>query len=215
MTDYSQGKIYVIKSPQTDAVYIGSTVYTLEERFNNHLYDYNSWLNKTGCYITSFEIIKYDDACIELLEEYPCNSKKELELEEGKYQRIMKCVNKRIAGRTDKQYREDNKEQIKQRCNKYYQNNKEKIIKKNKEWYEKNKEEYNKKRKKYSKELYQKIKNRPKIMCVCGKEIRRDNKRRHEKSIVHIKYIEEMKENGDIDNVTEFFEQFRISYKSH
>jgi hypothetical protein len=37
------------------------------------------------------------------------------------------CVNKIIAGRTDKQYRIDNKEHIKQHGKQYYQNNKEYI----------------------------------------------------------------------------------------
>jgi hypothetical protein len=197
MTDYSQGKIYVLKSSQTDDVYIGSTKETLEDRFDSHKRDYKKWLNGKTHYITSFDLMKYDDVYIELLEDYPCNSKKELELEEGKYQRIMNCVNKRIEGRTHKEWIEDHREEIKEYQKKYREDNKEHL----KEYREDNKDKY-------------KDKYKQKFKCICGKEIRRDNKRRHEKSTVHIKYIEDMKENGDIDNVTEFFEQFRISYKS-
>ena len=43
-------------------------------------------------------------------EDYPCNSKKELDAREGEYQKNNDCVNKRVAGRTKKQHYEDNKE---------------------------------------------------------------------------------------------------------
>ena len=37
MTDYSQGKIYILRSKNTDDVYIGSTKESLEERFHFHM----------------------------------------------------------------------------------------------------------------------------------------------------------------------------------
>ncbi len=43
MNDYSQGKIYILKSNNTDDVYIGSTKYTIEERFHNHMAKYYRW----------------------------------------------------------------------------------------------------------------------------------------------------------------------------
>ena len=64
--DYQQAKIYIIKSNQTDKIYIGSTTQTLGNRFMGH----KSSRNKT----TSKNIMIFGDAYIELLEQYPCNS---------------------------------------------------------------------------------------------------------------------------------------------
>ena len=162
---YENGKIYSIKSKKTEDIYIGSTILTLKERFNHHKYSYKYYQNGKGCYKSSYEIVKYDDAYIELLEDYPCESKKELCKKEGEYIRNNKCINRNIAGRTqkelDKEYYEKHKERIKKRKKEYYEKhkekrneydkeyrtkNKEKIKKQKKEWYEKNKERINKKR---------------------------------------------------------------------
>jgi len=110
MPDYQNGKIYCIKSKLTDDVYIGSTTQLLHIRLSCHLSKYKRWLNYEDSYKSSYEIIKYGDAYIELLENYSCNSKKELELQEGKYQREIHCVNIRIEGQTKKEYYENNKE---------------------------------------------------------------------------------------------------------
>ena len=261
MSDYSQGKIYILKSKNTDDVYIGSTKETLEERFHLHMIHYYKWLRTKKYYCTSFEIIKQGEIYIELLENYPCETKKELRLKEGEYQRMMDCVNKRIECRTMKEWKKDNKEHVNEyqkkynmipevkekrkiRQKKYKEEHKEQISKKRKEWHEKNKQhmkeyrlekyeknkksilqqqkEYNSRpevkehKKEYMKEyqarpeVKEKIKNRPKIKCICGSEIRKDNIRRHEKSKNHIQYIEEMKEKADSTNLNEFFEQFKF-----
>ena len=232
MTDYSQGKIYAIKSSQTEKIYIGSTTKTLNDRFLGHKCGYNKWVeDNNNSYTTSYEIIKYEDAYIELLEKYPCDDKMELNKKEGEYIRNMECINKRIEGRTKKEYmkeygkeyREQNKEQIKEYGKEYREEHKEQTKEYDKQYYEEHKEqrkeyrEQNKENiKEKGKEYYQKNKEQrqQKIKCVCGKEFRRDNKRRHEKTMTHINYIEEMKEKGDLNNITEFFEQFKLSYKS-
>ena len=38
------------------------------------------------------------------MEKYPCNSKEELYSREGHHIQITECINKRIAGRSKKQY---------------------------------------------------------------------------------------------------------------
>jgi hypothetical protein len=55
---------------------------------------------------------KYDDVRIELIEEFPCENKMELNKREGHYIRTLECVNKLVAGRTKKEWREDNKEKF-------------------------------------------------------------------------------------------------------
>lgn len=103
---YQRGQIYSIRSKQTEMVYYGSTISPLCKRFHNHNKDM-----EYGKYYSSHEILKFGDAYIELVENYPCNSKKELDRREGQIQRENKqhCINLRIAGRTQKEYNEANK----------------------------------------------------------------------------------------------------------
>ena len=132
MPDYSNGKIYTIRSYQTEEFYIGSTIQSLPVRFGGHKRNYKFWLNTQKNYTSSYEILKYDDHYIELLELYSCSCKEELRRREGELIRLHNCVNKVIAGRTHKEYYQENKEKQKE----YYQENKEKL----KEYYQENKE---------------------------------------------------------------------------
>jgi hypothetical protein len=109
MPDYSKGKIYSIRSHQTDDIYIGSTVTTLSLRLSEHKSKYKHNILSSA----SRELLKYDDVYIELIEEYPCDNKEQLNKREGEHIRNNKCVNKVIAGRTQKEYNEEHKEEIK------------------------------------------------------------------------------------------------------
>ena len=108
MPDYQNGKIYKLWSLEGDDIYIGSTTQSLAVRKAEHK-------RKDTCY-SKILFEKYDDVKIELIEEYPCKNKMELNKREGYYIRNNECVNKSIAGRTkkeyDKKYREENKEKI-------------------------------------------------------------------------------------------------------
>jgi len=189
--NYQNGKIYTIRSFQTDKVYIGSTCSPLHKRFYQHKNDYKN--NKK--YYSSYEIIKYEDAYIELLEEYPCNNKMELCKKEGECIRSMDCVNKVIPSITEEERKENKREYDKEYQKEYRKNNKEEILKKKKEYYENNKEEKLKKMKEYKKRNKEKLteKRKQKIKCVCGSICRKWDIKKHEKTKKHIKYIEEMK----------------------
>ena len=53
------GKIYSIRSYETDAIYIGSTKQQkLCKRMVNHKTDYKRYLNGKKHYVTSYEIVK-------------------------------------------------------------------------------------------------------------------------------------------------------------
>ena len=110
MEDYSKGKIYKIISDHCELPYIGSTTDPLEIRFDEHKRSYRMWVKKgkprtKGTYWSSAEILQYDDARIELVKNYPCNSKKELREYEGTFQQIgVNCVNIQKAGRTRAEY---------------------------------------------------------------------------------------------------------------
>ena len=153
MPDYTKGKIYSIRSYQTDKIYIGSTIQPLSVRIGGHKGNYKKYLNDKYHYLTSFEIIKYDDCYIELIELFSCNSKEELLKKEGELIRSIECVNKCIAGRTpkeyyeehkdeNKQYREENKDRIKEYDKQYRESNKDEIAEKSKKYRETNKNKY-------------------------------------------------------------------------
>ena len=80
--NYQNGKIYAIRSYQTDDVYYGYTTQPLSgkylSRFKLH---YKQWLDR-DCkgHNSSFEILKYNDCYIELFENYPCDAIWELKM---------------------------------------------------------------------------------------------------------------------------------------
>lgn len=133
--NYRNGKIYSIRSYLTDDIYIGSTTLSLSRRMSQHRDNF-----KRGIYVSSQEIMKHGDAYIELVEDCPCDSREQLHRREGQVIRITdKCVNKFIAGRTDAERYQDNKEAILQRQAEYRQNNKEAISQRLAEYYQDNK----------------------------------------------------------------------------
>jgi hypothetical protein len=173
--DYKNGKIYTIRSYQTDDIYIGSTTQTLTKRLSTHKSDFKRWKKGTYHYVTSYELIKYSDVYIELLELCPCDTKIELHRREGELIRSMDCINKNVNGRTDK----ERKEYIKEYKKEYYQENKEKIKIQKKEYYQENKDKINEQKKE-------------KLKCECGIYYGKYNKSHHFKSKKHLKFVNQV-----------------------
>jgi len=99
---YANSKLYSIRSHQTNKLYIGCTTQTLAQRLAKHKTGYRLWLaDNSKKYLTSYEILQYDDHYIELIEDYPCENRNQLNRREGELIRAHDCVNKRISGRTD------------------------------------------------------------------------------------------------------------------
>ena len=197
--DYQNGKIYSIRSYQTDLIYIGSTTQPLSKRLSTHRGNFNCWKNNNYHFVTSFELLKYDDHYIELIENYPCNSKEELERREGELTReFANAVNKVIPGRTKKQYYKDNKECISEYQKQYHNNNKEQLLEKQKQYYEENKEQLLEYKKQYYEDNKQKI--TQKYECECGGHYIHCGEARHIKTKKHQKYItkKQLKDNATI-----------------
>ena len=117
---YTNGKIYALRSHNSENYYIGSTITRLSQRLHEHKKKYNQYNNKKtySKYQSSYKIMELGDYFIELLENCPCNSKEELNKKEGEYIRKYKTeiVNKCIAGRKNSEYVKDHKERVNELC---------------------------------------------------------------------------------------------------
>jgi len=168
MCDYLNGIIYKLVCEITGETYIGSTKRSLEDRLKDHL----NKGNKSCCK----QIINRNKYYIEQLESYPCNNRQELVQREGEYQRVFECININIAGRTNANYRQDNKEYLKEYNKQHYQDNKE--------YYKEYSKQYSKQYRLDNKEMIN-SKAHAEINCECGIKIRYDNLAKHKRTKKH------------------------------
>lgn len=104
MPDYKQSKIYTITCEDGN-IYVGSTIRTLEQRLSHHKSHEASSMYK---YIHTNYNGDWSKSKMELYENYPCNSKKELEKKEGEVIQLLGTINKYTTGGTNKKFN-DNK----------------------------------------------------------------------------------------------------------
>jgi hypothetical protein len=204
---------YKIVCNNSGLIYVGSTIQSIERRLKQHEYNYRYYLENKNCFITSFLIIEKNNYTIHLINSVQCIDKKQRNIIETLYILNESSVNKIHPGRDDKQYRQDNKEKIKENMKEYRQDNKEKIKEnmkqyrqdnkeKIKQWHDNNKEHIKQYKKQYrqdnkekikenGKEYYQdnKEKIKEKFICPCGGKYTFTHKTRHIKSAKHINYL--------------------------
>ena len=193
MTDnkYQHGKIYKIISNQTEDVYYGSTV---EDKITNRLAgyrkEYKGWLAGKKRFVTSFEIVKHDDAKIILLEYFSCNTKYELTAREQWYIDNNECVNKQNAT-TGLEINEYNKQYQKQYRKQYGETNKNGIAEYKKLYNKDNKNALSEKKKQYYQDHKNEIlqRDKQKIVCECGKSYLYGSKLKHTKTNFHQNFI--------------------------
>lgn len=188
MVNYNNSIIYkiVCKDINVKEIYVGSTT-NFNRRKQGHKFNYNN--SKRNGYKVYQYIINnqgWDNFDMILVEKYECNDKLEL-LKRERYwiETLGATLNKIIPTRSDKEYREQNKEKISKRMKEYrnnnqekirdyFENNKEALKAQRKEHYEKSKEIINDKRRETGKQN--------KIVCnICNKEMRRDSLLKHNK----------------------------------
>ena len=216
---YNNGKIYTIRcTDNNNLIYVGSTTQPLYKRWYEHKQIYNKEGKQYNKLLYSkMRELGVDKFFIELYENFKCENIEQLHKKEGEIIRQIATLNKKIEGRTFKeyykdnkekikQYKEDNKEKIKENNKEYRDNNKEKIKETRKEYYLKNKEEIKEEIKQYKEDNKEKIlrkkkeyyeENKPEILqkmaikinCVCGSFSCKGNLSRHEKSKKHIEFI--------------------------
>ena len=155
---YHNGKIYQITDIGYNKYYIGSTTEELSQIIARHRTNYKSFLKHGKKFMSSFDLFSeygVENCKIELIEYFKCDTLQELRKREGEVIKNTECVNKCVAGRTEKEWREDNKDkireddkirhaknkdEIKERKKEYYQNNKDKILVDKREYREANKD---------------------------------------------------------------------------
>ena len=177
MPDYQNGKIYKIVNNVNDKKYFGSTCQSLSKRIGDHRNKHSKCMSK------NLEVdLKY--CKIILVEKYPCECKYELEKRERFYIENFECVNKKVPGRTSKEYNQANKDKLKKYKKEWREANKDKI----KEYREANKDkikEYRDKNKDKIKQYYQINKEKTKekkykITCFhCLTQMRKDSYTKH------------------------------------
>ena len=178
---YQRGKIYTIRCYDDDTlIYVGSTIERLSARMSKHRCD-------KSCSLYQYVNGNWDNWYIELYEEYPCNNKQLLGKREGEIIRLIGNINKKIEGRTKKEWTEDNKEHIKKYNKQYRNDNKEK-----QKEYDKNRPRINNEMEKikyeqYKKEYYHSNKEilnekaKEKVKCdLCGCEIVKSYLKKHQ-----------------------------------
>ena len=210
MVNYANGKIYKITGGCL--IYIGSTTQPLYKRLNEHKNQKVSFErgNKLK-YCSSAELLKFEDCCITLIEDYPCERREQLLARERYHYDQFDCVNIKKPMRTSEEkilenslkwknlpieqkirHNERGKERYYENIEKERQRNREKYyrtIETTKAYLEKNKEML-------------KAKRIEKIICSCGIETTRGGMGSHKKSKFHLETpiddIEQMKQFGII-----------------
>ena len=201
MSKYQNSKICKITDIGYNKCYIGSTYESLAKRMARHRSSYNDYLNGKVSKIRSyclFDEYGVNNCKIELIENFPCNTKDELRKREGYYIKETDCINKQIAGRTKEEYREDFKEYLDEKIKEWNVRNKEHRRDYVKEYRDKNREhiqdyfknynEINKshiketKKEKYIRTREESLK---KVVCECGASVAKQCLVRHYKTKKH------------------------------
>lgn len=189
--DYSNGKIYEIENKITKEKYIGSTINSIEDRFRNHTSKINIDSEKNRKLYAAMNEHGFQNFVIKLVEEYPCNNKKELRFREAHYIMLFDTIengynmNLPIVDMDEKTYKhewyEKNKERILEMRKSHYEKNREAKIAYQTEYAKQNKDKVKEYQKNYHKE--NKSYKSKKIECVfCKAEVTAGNITTHFKT---------------------------------
>jgi len=195
---YDNSVIYklVHKNDQdNENIYIGSTTNFRGRKVKHREKYYDKKAKEYNYKVYQFirENGGWDEWEMIAVETYPCESKRQLEIRERFHIETLKSkLNQIIPTRTQKEYRDGNKELIKERKKKEYENNKEHIKARSLKNYYAKHEENKERKKQHSKENRDKIseKNKEKITCECGCILSRNHITRHRKTDKHKKKME-------------------------
>ena len=104
MTIYFNSKIYRIIDNTNGQQYFGSTKVGLSQRLAQHNYSFKRWKRGKTNYTSSYKILENGDYNIILVEEFPCESNKQLRRRERFHIEGNECVNIRKPLQTTDEY---------------------------------------------------------------------------------------------------------------
>lgn len=117
-------RIYKIESKSSSKVYVGSTTTSLEKRMSRHRTNFRRYSRgQPAPYTSSFELL-VGDCRIILLDEGPFRDRRELHEKEREYIESLDSVNILHPTRSPEEYREDNRDRIKEQKREWYHRNK-------------------------------------------------------------------------------------------
>ena len=186
---------YIQDKSDKSLVYYGSSeLPTLKDRLDIHIQNFNSWKNGKTNYCSSFKILELNNYEYDVIEVVYFDTKYELREYERPLIEGQVCVNERIPNRSDAEWREVNREHIKEQNAEYYQNNKDKIREQHADYYQNNKEKLKEQQAEwleanpnYTADYYQnnKKKLKEKFVCPCGGKYTHHHKTHHTKTKIH------------------------------
>ena len=163
--EYSNGKKYAMYNYiEPSSIYVDSTCQSLSKRLSKYRREMNSKQSQTKPLYKNMREIGKEQFYIELLEEYPCENNDQLRAREGHYIREMKALlNGRVEGRTGEEWRDENKERLKESRNNRWNNIKDECL------------------------TFRRMRH----VCECGSEICNGSKLRHQHSKKHQAYLKQ------------------------
>ena len=195
--NYNNTIIYkiVCKDLSISDTYIGHTTNFTKRKAHHKsycVYEMNTRNKNLKIYTTIKDNGGWDNWDMIEIEKYSCNDANEARARERYwYEQHNSSLNTQKPNRTRKEYKIENKDQIKEASREYFQNNKVKIYEHRKLKREENKETHNAKQREYQQTHKDVIneKKREKITCICGCICSRNSLSRHEKRKQHLEFI--------------------------
>ena len=138
--DYKQGKIYCSRNTITDDVYIGSSCQPLSKRMAEHRQNIDQANTRHYKLYIKMRELGQHAFYIELIEEVKCDNIEQLRKREGELIREMATLNTRVECRTTDEWRQDNKEALKDKITQYREQHTYKIKEQKQICYENNKD---------------------------------------------------------------------------
>ena len=178
--NYSQSSIYKLccNNPDIIDIYVGSTT-----GFSKRKWAHKSCCNNATSKHYNYNVYQFiranggwDNWSMVQIEQYNATDKRNLETRERHYiEQLGATLNKNIPTRTDKEYRQDNAEHIKEHMKQYYIDNQENIKQQKKQYYQANAEHI-------------KQQSRKNFDCPCSGKYQHGTRARHFKSKKHCSY---------------------------
>lgn len=180
MVVFQTCKIYKLECNTTGKVYFGSTKLSLKTILQEHK------KNRHKKNRTSSQVVENNDFSIQLLEEVEYSDKKVLAKRKRYYIENNDCVNKVIPGRTEKEYKNDNRDKISKQQKEYRIQHRDDIIQKQLQ----------------------------KTQCECGSIISKSNTSRHLKTKKHQYYLIHLEEKRIKNNLSLYYNKMTTSTKT-